>query len=422
MKRDLIALSLLAAVLLGACAPMVQQVGQPGALFAGPRLEDHDVVSFDGSRLGLQRWVPDGAEPWAVIVGVHGMNDYANAFHLAAPFWARQGIATYAYDQRGFGRSPGRGVWASEAVLTEDLRTVTALVRQRYPHAVVAVAGESMGAAVAIEAFASDRPLRRQGRGSGPGLCRRNLWGWSSQPLANKTALWIAAHVDGGSVINPPRFVTDHIQASDNMAELIAMGRDPLELWGARTDAIYGLVNLMQHAWRDTGELKVATLDLHGEHDQIIPREPALQAAARLPSTDRSADYAKGWHLLLVDNQAETVWRDIAAFIADPSAPLPSGAPTIPGAPATPPNTVSVQASAQNPGGRVGGAALGQRARAASERLVVRPGACGVVGWAGLGLAFAATPTWWGRAAERLKARWACDSWCSNPEVMTRSP
>jgi alpha-beta hydrolase superfamily lysophospholipase len=34
------------------------------------------------------------------------MNDYAEAFTLAAPIWAEEGITTYAIDQRGFGRSP----------------------------------------------------------------------------------------------------------------------------------------------------------------------------------------------------------------------------------------------------------------------------------------------------------------------------
>ena len=112
---------------LGACAPMIQTAGLPGADFTGPRLEDHDVVSFDGQKLGLMRWIPEGPEPWAVIVGVHGMNDYSNAFHLAGPYWASQGIATFAYDQRGFGRSPQIGVWGGEKLMTEDLRTVTAL-------------------------------------------------------------------------------------------------------------------------------------------------------------------------------------------------------------------------------------------------------------------------------------------------------
>jgi alpha-beta hydrolase superfamily lysophospholipase len=330
MIRRLLVLA--AALALAACAPMVQQAGKPDLSFQGPRLEANDVVSFDGAKLGLQTWTPEGREPWAVIVGVHGMNDYSEAFHLAGPYWANRGIATYAYDQRGFGRSPGRGIWAGERLMTEDLRTVTALVRQRYPRALVVVVGESMGAAVAIEAFASDRPPAADRLV----LVSPAVWGWSSQPAPNRLSLWLAAHLDGGWVINPPRFVTDHIQASDNMAEMIRMGRDPLELWGARADTLYGLVALMQHAWRDAGQVQVPTLDLHGAHDQIIPRRPALQAAAKLAPGDVTAQYAKGWHLLLVDNQAETVWADIAGFIADPKAPLPSGAPPIPapGAPA----------------------------------------------------------------------------------------
>lgn len=339
------AILVLMALALAACAPTVQKIGQPGVGFQGPRLEAHDVVSFDGTRLGLQTWVPEGRAPWAVIVGVHGMNDYSQAFHLAAPYWARQGIATYAYDQRGFGRSPERGVWATPAAMTDDLRTVTALVHARYPDAVIAVAGESMGGAVAIEAFASDRPPAA----SRLVLISPAVWGWSTQPLPFKTALWLTAHVAPATVIEPPRFVTDHIAASDNIEELIAMGRDPLQIWGARTDALYGLVDLMQQAWRDTGKLQVATLDLHGEHDQIIPKRPALQAASRLKSTDRSANYANGWHLLIVDKQAEVVWRDIAAFIADPNAPLPSGAPIIPGAPTAsnaPPTSQAVAADA----------------------------------------------------------------------------
>jgi alpha-beta hydrolase superfamily lysophospholipase len=320
-------LTLLVAVLaVGACAPIARGPNPMPTAFAGPRLEAHDVVSFDGQRLGLMSWTPKDREPWAVVVGLHGMNDYSNAFHLAAPYWAKQGIATYAYDQRGFGRSDPRGIWVDEKVLTRDLRTVVSLVRARYPQALVAVVGESMGGAVTIEAFASDRPPDADR----VILVSPAVWGWSSQPIPNKSALWLVGRVYGSAMINPPKFVTDHIEASDNVPELIAMGKDPLMEWGARADALYGLVDLMQHAWSDVGQIRVPVLDLHGDHDQIIPRKPALEAAAKLKSIDRSADYANGWHLLLVDTQAEKVWADIAAFIADPNAPLPSGAPPIP--------------------------------------------------------------------------------------------
>ncbi|HTX51326.1 MAG TPA: alpha/beta fold hydrolase [Caulobacteraceae bacterium] len=312
-----------------ACAPMqVQHALAPGPDFTGPRLEADRFVSFDGAKLGLTRWLPAGGEPWAVIVGVHGMDDYARTFHLAAPDWAAHGIATYAYDQRGFGRSPERRIWAGDALMTEDLRTIVALVRQRYPHAIIAVAGESLGGAVAIEAFASDQPPDADRLV----LLAPAVWGWSSQPLLYKLALVLAAHLAPDTVLRPPRALTAHIAASDNTQELIAMGRDPLMIWGARLDTLYGLVGIMQHADDDIGKLRVPTLYLMGAKDEIIPRAPAQDAAHRLPAGDRTAYYAQGWHLLLRDKQARNVWADVAAFVRDPTAPLPSGAPPIPGA------------------------------------------------------------------------------------------
>jgi len=319
---------LIAVLALAACAPVVQRPMIPPPTFAGPRLDGDRFISFDGAPLGLSRWdVPDG-EPWAVVVGLHGMDDYANAFHLAAPYWAAHGIATYAYDQRGFGRSPQRGVWGGDALMTEDLRTFTALVRARFPHAIIAVVAESMGGAVAIESFASPRPPAADRLV----LISPAVWGWSSQPPDYALLLELAAHLAPGKVFTPPSFVTDHIAASDNTAELIAMGEDPLMIWGARSDALYGLVNTMQHASDNIGQLRTPTLYLLGAHDQIIPRQPALAAARRLAPGDRTADYAHGWHLLLRDKQAPLVYADIEAFLRDPAAPLPSGAPPIPDA------------------------------------------------------------------------------------------
>jgi alpha-beta hydrolase superfamily lysophospholipase len=321
--RKLVVLVLVLA--LAACAPLVQQAGRPGVEFQGPMLERDAFVSFDGKRLGLQRWEPQG-EPWAVIVGLHGMNDYSNTFHLAAPFWARQGVATFAYDQRGFGRSEPRGVWGGRTLMAEDLRTLCALVRQRHPHAILAVAGVSMGGSVAIDAFASDRPPDADRLV----LLSPGVWGWSTQPLTYEVALWAVAHSLRGMVLSPPEFVLEDHPATDNIEELRRMSRDPLMLFKTRPDAIYGLVGLMQRAWKEAGDVKVPAIYLYGARDKVIPPKPAFQAAARLPSGGRTAYYADGWHLLLVDLQGPKVWGDVLSFIKDPAAPLPSGAPPIP--------------------------------------------------------------------------------------------
>ncbi len=327
---------LFAAVLLTACTPlMVQQAGKPPLGFGGPRLEAGDIVSFDGAKLGLSEWDAASGEPWAVIVGVHGMNDYANAFHMAAPWWAEQGITTIAYDQRGFGRSPGRGIWAGDDLMVEDLRTVCALVRRKYPHAILAVAGESLGGAIVAEAFASDRPPTADRIL----LLSPAVWGWHDQPLPNKTLLWFAANFTGPKVYTPPRWLTSKVSPTDNREELIAMGKDPLMIWGARSDTLYGLVSTMDKAADAVGKDDLPTLYLYGAHDQIIPKNAAFRAASHLKPTDRSVYYAQGWHLMTRDHQGPVVWKDILSFIKDPEGPLPSGAPKIPTAPPHVPET-----------------------------------------------------------------------------------
>jgi acylglycerol lipase len=320
--------ALLAALVMAGCAPMLQQARQTPPAFAGPRLEAQDFISRDGARLALQQWAPASGDPWAVIIGVHGMNDYSGAFELAGPYWAKDGILTIAYDQRGFGRSPNRGIWAGDVLMVDDLRTLTALARARYPRAIIAVAGESLGAAVAIEAFASADPPKADRAV----LLSPAVWGWSNQPLAYKTALWLAAHADPGGVVKPS-WVTKNRQESDNAPELRRRDSDPSQTRADRTDALYGVVDSMQRASDALGQVRVPVAYLIGAHDQVIPRQAVTLAARGLKPGDRSAVYANGWHLLLIDQQRDAVFDDVESFIRDPAAPLPSGAPIVPGSP-----------------------------------------------------------------------------------------
>lgn len=313
---------------LSACTPMVQTAGVPELSFQGPSLQADSFTAADGVRLPLTVWAAQG-EPKAVIIALHGMNDYANAFHLAGPWWANRGITTYAYDQRGFGRAPHRGVWPGPALMTDDVRVLTALVRRRHPGAIVTVMGHSMGGAVAIAAFASDNPPDADRLV----LVAPGVWGWSRQALPNRLVLWTAAHIMPGRRVAAPSWLARRIRASDNIEVLRAMGQDRNMIFDTRIDAIFGLVQLMQIADRNIGKVKAPVLYLHGAKDQIIPPKAAFHAAAKLKPTDRSAYYAEGWHLLERDLQAQKVWADIEAFVLDPQAPLPSGAPIIPGAP-----------------------------------------------------------------------------------------
>ncbi len=315
-------------LLLAACAPTIQRAGSPLGEFQGARFEParERFVSFDGAELGLSAWLPPPEqETNAVIIALHGMNDYAGAFYLAGPWFAERGVAFYAYDARGFGRSPNRGVWGGERLMTEDVRTAVRVARRTHPGAVVAVMGDSMGSSTAMAAFGAE---------GAPELDRLILvapgvWGWSTMPTAYAATLWVGAHTFPWRAVSPPRSVTRTRTASDNNEALRRAGRDPQMIWTTRIDALYGLVSMMERASASAGNLDGHVLYLYGAHDQIIPRASANSAARRLPASARTALYENGYHWLLRDLQREVVYTDILAFLRDPRAPFPSNAPPI---------------------------------------------------------------------------------------------
>ncbi|GIK49448.1 MAG: alpha/beta hydrolase [Hyphomonadaceae bacterium] len=315
-------------MLIAACAPTIQQANRPAASFQAPHfeVERERFVSFDGAELGLTAWLPpEGQAPRAVIIGLHGMNDYANTFYLAGPWFAERGVALYAYDARGFGRSPHRGVWPGLELMIEDLRTAVGVARQLHPDARVVVIGDSMGAAEAIATFGAE---------GAPEIDRLVLvapavWGWSTLPDHYALTLWFGAHTFPWRAVQPPRNVTRRITASDNREALLQAGRAPHMIWRTRIDAVYGLVSLMERAHERSANLHGDVLFLYGARDQIIPRQSAIAAARRLPASVRTAYYENGWHWLLRDLQREVVYADILAFIDDSAAPLPSLAPPL---------------------------------------------------------------------------------------------
>jgi len=306
-----------------ACAPRVEGPGDP---VAAPAIEADEYIARDGAELAVQRWLPSSnpqIPPKAIILALHGMNDYANAFAIPGAWWAQNGIATYAYDQRGFGRAPHRGYWPGEAALADDLDTMVTLLHDRYRGVPLFVLGESMGGAVAM--IAMTRPGHP--KVDGVILSAPAVWGQATMDLGEEAALWLAAHTIPWWTLTGRGLA---ITPSDNREMLVALSRDPLVIKETRIDAIWGLVNLMDDAFASAPELDgVPILILYGERDEIIRKEPTRLMIGHLPpfpaAPRKIAIYPKGYHMLLRDLEAKTLWADVLRWIEDPTAPLPSG-------------------------------------------------------------------------------------------------
>lgn len=308
-------------VLAGACAPIEIP---PGTGQQQPALTDVSLISFDGTALPLRRWLPEGDRPDAVILALHGFNDYSNAFSAPAAWLTQQNLVVFAFDQRGFGDAPDRGYWHSETALTGDVATALDVLGQRYPGTPLYLMGVSMGGAVALASLTDSRVTNAV---SGTILLAPAIWGASTQPWWQRSGLWLFAHTVPWM---RPTGQGLGIQASDNIEMLRSLGRDPKIIKKTRVDAVYGLVKLMDSALLAGQKLRTPALILYGAKDEVIPPKPTRQMLRDLPSDAtgqrRIAVYPNGWHMLLRDLQGETVWRDIASWIRRPEDALPSGA------------------------------------------------------------------------------------------------
>ena len=285
-----------------------------------PKLALAHFETADGRVLPVLSVLPPRDDMKALIVAVHGFNDYKRAFSSVAPLLRAQGIGLMAYDQQGFGMASDRGMWAGIDVYARDLRSMLIEAQKKFHGIPIYVLGESMGAAVAISAFeAADLPGVSGVILSAPAVWSRDTMPWYQQ-LALSLAAWTVPEMKlTGSGLRR--------QASDNLEMLRELGRDPWVIKETRVAAIQGLADLMDRAQIALDRLSIPLLVLYGGRDEIIPKEPVEQALRRSighPNV-RVAFYPFGFHLLLRDIQAEIPLNDLCSWILAPKRPLPSG-------------------------------------------------------------------------------------------------
>ncbi len=313
-------------LLISACSNPKYQT-PPDTVHYNSRLTVSSAIMSDGYVLPMKTW-PATDNPTAVVFGLHGFNDYSNAFDVAAHTFADNLITTYAIDQRGFGATEQHGIWAGSATLQSDLIATVNLLCEKHAGLPLYVLGESMGGAVIISAAQQLEQTCIQG----VILSSPAVWGWQTMPWWQTVPLRLFAHTLPALKVSGEGL---DIHPSDNDEMLLALGRDPLIIKETRIDAIYGLTDLMEAAMVNSGALKMPALILYGEHDEIIPPAAFCQMTIILP--DRSTSdwrmvlYPDGYHMLTRDLQAEVVIQDMMTWMHNSKTGLPSGQEVVQG-------------------------------------------------------------------------------------------
>jgi alpha-beta hydrolase superfamily lysophospholipase len=272
------------------------------------------VVTDSGRPPPTLRFEPVGA-PRAVVVALHGFNDRKAAFGAFGAHARAAGVAVVAFDQAGFGARASRGQWPGTERLVDDLHDAIRTARAEVPDRPVFVLGTSMGAAVAMVALARpDAPPV-----AGMILAAPAVWGGERLNAFLRAALWLTATVAPDFELSARGL---DVQASDNVAMLQALARDPLYLPTATAANVQGLVRLMDEAVAAAHDVTLPRLVLVGDKDEIVPSAAFDALLGRLAGPACTVvRYPEGWHLLLRDHQRARVFADILAWLDGRSPP-----------------------------------------------------------------------------------------------------
>ena len=314
--------------LTASCSPVVQDFKKANG---SPELKDNLLHIGNDTTLPVRLWLPEikqednnnpeseaKTELAAIVIALHGFNDYSNAFENTGKYLSKRNIGVIAYDQRGFGKTGQHGIWAGENNLVQDAQQMIHAVKNKFPDIPVYMLGESMGGAVVIATLANNSTEQIDG----VILSAPAVWGDKSMNSLYRATLWLMAHT------LPHRYLTGQglkIIPSDNIKMLKKMGRDPLVIKKTRIDAIYGIMGLMDTAYSKIHTVNLPTLLLYGDKDQVIPESPISDIEAKLPKIHKKALYPNGYHMLLRDLAADIVLNDIVSWVKTPERALPSG-------------------------------------------------------------------------------------------------
>ncbi|MCA1770890.1 MAG: alpha/beta hydrolase [Halomonas sp.] len=312
---------------LASCGQAMQQ--QPGPGSEAVRLESDWAVAEDGYRLPLRHWPAEQTphrEPHALVLAVHGFNDHGGSFDIMAKALALHGITTYAHDQRGFGLTDQRRIWPGHERLVADVRHLVTLLQARHPDTPLYLVGKSMGAAVVLLTLEEDPPPV-----AGSVLIAPAVWGLDAMPWYQRAALWVGIRLIPSLSFSSNTVRRLGIEPTDDPEIKARLAHDPLILRRARVDTLHGVSVTMDLALEAARDLPTPALILYGDEDHVIPPEAICALLERLPEHDndlpgwRLVLYPDGYHMLTRYTQRERTEADLAAWLLDPSADLPSG-------------------------------------------------------------------------------------------------
>jgi alpha-beta hydrolase superfamily lysophospholipase len=235
------------------------------------------VPFFDTPLAGVQQ-VPSA--PSAILIVLHGLAEHCGRYERQIAHLAATGLACFAYDQRGHGRSPGaRADIARFSLFADDFAGVRAGIGRRYPQLPVFVWAHSLGSIVALLSALDPRNQLAGVITTGCAIRAVPPFPAPVYALASTlTALLPTLRIDPG---------LDVEGLSHDPGVQQAYLQDPLVQKKVSLHLAFELGRTCRHVLANAPSIQVPWLAVHGAGDPIAPPEGSKELIERLGSRDK---------------------------------------------------------------------------------------------------------------------------------------
>lgn len=267
---------------------------------------EESLDGVGGLKIFVRSWRPSG-QARAVVVICHGFNSHSGYFTWVAEQLTADGLAVYALDLRGRGRSDGERFFVEKfADYLSDIGTLMALAKSREPGLPVFLLGHSAGGVIS-----SVYTLEHQSELAGF-ICES----FAFQVPAPDFAL---AVLKGLSHVAPHAHVLklNNEDFSRDPDVVRTMNEDPLIANEVQpTLTVAEMVRADERLKREFPLFKLPVLILHGTLDKATKPSGSQLFYDKAGSTDKTLKLYEGYyHDLLNDVGKERVMADVKGWI-----------------------------------------------------------------------------------------------------------
>jgi acylglycerol lipase len=264
------------------------------------------ILGVGDNKIFMRSWLPSG-KPRAVMLIVPGFNSHSGYYVWVADQLVASGLAVYAVDLRGRGKSEGERFYVEKFQdYVSDVIAMAQIAKSRNPSAAVYMFGHSAGGVVACN-YAIDHQAELAGL-----ICES----FAYQVPAPDFAL---AVLKGLSHIAPHAHVLKlkNEDFSRDPKVVAAMNGDPLIANESQpTATVAAMVRADERLKRDFPLVKLPVLILHGTADRATRPSGSQEFYDHASATDKTLTFYDGYfHDPLSDLGKEAVMADIKGWL-----------------------------------------------------------------------------------------------------------